>query len=82
MRRTPPAGNDRVTHSVLLARAREAPVRAAILELLSRPESRALTPSGIAEELQISASEATYHLRVLEQLGLAQLPGESGKPPA
>jgi DNA-binding transcriptional ArsR family regulator len=82
MRRTPPAGNDRVTHSVLLARALEAPARAAILELLAAEEGRALSPDELANELRISVGKVSYHLRVLEQLGLAQLPGDSAKPHA
>jgi len=82
MRRTPPAGNDRVTPSVLVARALEAPARAAILELLATEEGRRLPLAEFASELQISVGKVSYHLRVLEQIGLAQLPGDSGKPPA
>lgn len=82
MRRMPPAGNDRATQLVLLARAREAPARAAILELLATEKGRALSLAEIASELRISVGKAAYHLRVLEQLGLARFPGCSDKPPS
>ncbi len=80
MRRTPPAGDDRATNAVL-ARAREAPVRAAILDLIAQ-EKRVPSPDEIVSELQVSPSSARYHLRVLDQLGLARLPDDSAGPPS
>lgn len=77
MRRTPPAGNDRVTHSVLLARAREAPVRVAILEILSIDLGRTLSPVEIAFELQAGIEKVIYHVRILHLLGFVEVGGES-----
>lgn len=76
MRRTPPAGDDRVNHSVLVARAREAPIRAGILEVFSIDGVRALSPAEMAFELQVSASSIAYHLRILELLRLVEISGE------
>ncbi|HXR31435.1 MAG TPA: helix-turn-helix domain-containing protein [Solirubrobacterales bacterium] len=75
MRAKPSTRGPTVIGRERFTRARSAPTRAAILQILAIDDRRALSPAEIALELQGAIDGAGYHARVLEILGLVEVVG-------